>query len=177
MNSSTLKLTLIIFNLCLFSITYGQAPIKNTKHNTVYATLGLTAQNINYERRIAGNNDARFFTSYWAKASYGRWVEPFGSKGRYSSLGLSALTGSKNNHIELGIGLTSFFDLDKYNYGVSDALTVNGGTGIIPSKSEYRFITPSGGIGYRFQKPNGRFIFRSGLGFPEAVYVSVGFCF
>lgn len=36
---------------------------------------------------------------------------------------------------------------------------------------------PSFNIGYRYQKPLKRFVFRGGVGFPEMLYSSVGFSF
>ncbi len=36
---------------------------------------------------------------------------------------------------------------------------------------------PAGSIGYRFQKAEGGFIFRTGIGFPDGLYVSAGFRF
>ena len=38
-------------------------------------------------------------------------------------------------------------------------------------------IIPAGAIGYRFQKPGGKFVFRTGIGFPESLYLSLGLCF
>jgi len=32
-------------------------------------------------------------------------------------------------------------------------------------------------IGYRMQKPNGHFIFRTGVGWPEALYIDLGVSF
>jgi hypothetical protein len=62
------------------------------------------------------------------------------------------LTGVRNHHLEASAGLVAFLD----NY----------------------FSSPlSGSIGYRIQKPGGHFIFRTGLGWPEALYVGLGVSF
>ena len=61
------------------------------------------------------------------------------------------LTGRNKNHFEARLGLT-FLDLDN-------------------------LIRPSYLAGYRFQKPEGGWSFRTGMGFPETVYVGVGYSF
>ena len=40
-----------------------------------------------------------------------------------------------------------------------------------------KFVFPMISFGWRFQKPNESFIFRTGIGFPEGLYLSVGFRF
>jgi len=44
-------------------------------------------------------------------------------------------------------------------------------------KSTLNQIPVSAGTGYRFQKPNGWFIFRIGAAYPELYYLSFGFAF
>jgi hypothetical protein len=39
-------------------------------------------------------------------------------------------------------------------------------------------LFPVGGLlAYRYQKPQGSFVFRTGMGFPNAIFISLGFCF
>ena len=63
------------------------------------------------------------------------------------------LTGSGRRHFEAKAGICYFFDGDLQG------------------------LFPSGSIGYRKQKPGSHFIFRTGIGFPEALYVSWGVSF
>ena len=42
---------------------------------------------------------------------------------------------------------------------------------------ENPIILPAFGIGYRFQKPTGGIIFRTGISLPEAIYLSLGYSF
>ena len=50
--------------------------------------------------------------------------------------------------------------------------------GLVKSLDKYYDIFPlSGSIGYRMQKPNGHFIFRTGVGWPEALYIDLGVSF
>jgi hypothetical protein len=46
----------------------------------------------------------------------------------------------------------------------------------VKTEDEFR-INPAGNIGYRYQKTNGHFMFRAGLGLPEALYVGIGVVF
>ena len=80
------------------------------------------------------------------------------------------LTGyDKRNHFEanIGLGLANVVE-EAYSgfYG-------SGGS----SGSNYRAIYPVGNIGYRFQVPNKNFVFRTGVGFPELLYVGFGVAF
>ena len=64
------------------------------------------------------------------------------------------LTGSGRRHFEAKVGACFFFAGDMQN-----------------------MLLPSGSIGYRKQKPGSHFIFRTGIGFPDALYVSWGVSF
>jgi hypothetical protein len=126
------------------------------KKNVIYGSLGVFpfwgTLNGNYERLVAERKD-KFFKSYWLKFGGGYWIS-WGVWGPHFMTGLTTLTGSKNSHLELSAGLTVLLDdWDLY------------------------YIGPSGTIGYRFQKPGGHFIFRTGIGFPEPIYISLGFSF
>jgi hypothetical protein len=39
------------------------------------------------------------------------------------------------------------------------------------------YIPIGGSVAYRYQRPQGRFIFRLGVGYPESIFISLGFCF
>ncbi len=43
-----------------------------------------------------------------------------------------------------------------------------------PEKSNYVRLSPVGSLGYRFQKPEGGILFRTGLGYPEGVFIGIG---
>ncbi|MFK7934681.1 MAG: hypothetical protein AB8G22_14310, partial [Saprospiraceae bacterium] len=146
------------------------------KPNVVYGTLGLAAKNGNYERMIGAAKGEQLFTSYWAKVGYGTWVEPFGGEGRNFLFALTALTGARKGHLELSFGLTSLFDKLGYDIGVRNFMSQNPRAELQIFKSDYRSVKPAGALGFRFQKPAGDFLFRAGVGFPEYIYVSAGFC-
>ena len=84
------------------------------------------------------------------------------------------LSGLRNSHIEFNLGLASQYDKSSYEIGVRNSYIIGREA---PSKSEYRDTYPSIGLGYRYQKPDGHFLFRTGLALPESAYISIGFCF
>ncbi len=134
------------------------------KQNVVYATAGIggiSVLNCNYERMLAQPKENEFFASYILKFSYGIWEEFLGNKGTNYSAGLTTLTGQKNAHLELHLGFTilseaAFSPINYFNYKKS---------------------SPTGNVGFRYQKPNGKFIFRTGISHPDYLYLSFGSAF
>lgn len=157
--------TLGIFSLFLLltihSVT-GQtsesekAPERISK-NVIYGTLGFFpiwgALNINYERML-GHSTEKFITSWWWRLGGGVWGA-WETGGPHFLSTLSAMTGSGKSHFEAGLGFTVLND----NYYHENS------------------FYPAGNIGYRFQKPDGRFVFRAGVGFPETTHLSFGISF
>lgn len=144
--------------------------------NAVYGTIGFlglwAVGEINYEHLLKAR-DGRFFNSLWLRTGIGGFAG-WEISGPIGVAGVSLLTGKRNNHIEINGGFTALFDKTGYDIGVSNA---RGGYDDMPSRSDYIDWAPSGGIGYRFQKPGGATLFRAGLSFPESAYLSFGWQF
>lgn len=70
-------------------------------------------------------------------------------------LSYMCFTGDKNNHFELGLGVAYLHFLSR----------------------SIKYVVPAPCIGYRYQKPDGKFIFRTGIGFPELAYLGIGYAF
>jgi hypothetical protein len=66
------------------------------------------------------------------------------------------LTGKKWNHLELGIGPSVL---------------------IVAFLTNKKFIPISSTIGWRIQKPNRHFIFRTGISWPEGAYLGFGYSY
>lgn len=73
----------------------------------------------------------------------------------------------KRNHFEASIGLG-------WHYVNREA---SSGTYFSNSAYQYSQFIPVANIGYRFQAPNKDFVFRTGVGFPELIYVGLGVAF
>jgi len=96
-----------------------------------------------------------FIKSYWIKIG-GGVAGSYGGTGNHYIINLTTLTGANNSHLEFNAGIFLLY----YHDNTFD-----------------NYIGPTAAVGYRFQKPNGYFVFRTGIGIPDAVYLILGFCF
>ena len=132
----------------------------NTKINlpkkNIYGELhvGLFSQGVmNYERQIFSGKTVSWYGRLGG--GYGGWLEPFSADYGWGGLGtITMLTGKKNNHFELNAGGFLGFE-DTYNEA---------------------FIFPIFNVGYRYQKPEGGFIFRANAGI-ISLGLSFGYAF
>jgi hypothetical protein len=133
------------------------------KKNAFYGTLGVDVFGFygtilaNYERMIYLSPGSKG-SSLWLRAGAG----PFGAWGNegwnYVST-ISLLTGKKSSHIEFGLGAVLSWDTSAKHFA--------------PLASD-NYVAAN--LGYRYQKPGGFFVFRTGAGWPEVMYLSLGFC-
>ena len=144
-----IKRNYIVFKPGTSIIESSTEQYKNTTYVTVGFALLWGAVNANYEQMIWKSQD-RFIQSLWFRIGAGSYAA-WDAEGINFVATLNALTCKKNTHLEFGLGATYF-----------------GG--------DISLITPAGALGYRFQKPKGHFIFRTGIGWPESFYLSFGVC-
>ena len=135
--------------------------------NNVYAEahFGLFIQGVmNYEKQIYSGEKISLYGRLGG--GYGGilvWMGDFG----WGGLGaITMLTGKKNNHFELNGGC--FLGIAKGHWDYS----TNGG----PLEFYYAFPVPIFNVGYRFQKPEGGFIFRANAGL-ISLGLSFGYAF
>ena len=131
----------------------------NLNKNSINLSLGpggilalFTPAHVSYERlfqgKVFGSRNSTIVDFGVGVASHWEGESPF----IISRFGI--LTGSGRRHFEAKVGACFFFAGDMQN-----------------------MLLPSGSIGYRKQKPGSHFIFRTGIGFPDALYVSWGVSF
>ena len=145
-------------------ILFGQNE-PNTKidlpKKNIYGELhvGLFSQGVmNYERQIFSGKTVSWYGRLGG--GYGAWVEWGGDFG-WGGLGaITMLTGKKNNHFELNAG--GFLGTDGEGF-----------LGIVDGEA---FIFPIFNVGYRYQKPEGGFIFRANAGI-TSLGLSFGYAF
>ena len=151
------------FSLCLLLICFNtiraqQDSIKesqnlykkNTFHGSVGTLLiGFTA-NIFYDRILSENGNGKKFSTF-VRFGYQENVILF-SQGRAFILEGGMLTGRNFGHFESALGVAYL-------------------------QSENDVIRPAFSVGFRGQKPNGSFMFRTGIGFPELLYFGIGLGF
>ncbi|MGC9341331.1 MAG: hypothetical protein ACP5E3_01375 [Bacteroidales bacterium] len=119
--------------------------------NAVYGSLGTGLfffSGTGFYEQILTKNTAHKKVLSFVKGGFGGYANRKGWT--YLMLQYGILTGSSANHLELGAGLVYYF--------IGDSPL-------------------SGTIGYRYQKPGGDFIFRTGISRPEVLYVSIGVAF
>ncbi|OFY61463.1 MAG: hypothetical protein A2Y71_06395 [Bacteroidetes bacterium RBG_13_42_15] len=143
-------------------INFGFIP-KNLNKNAIYGTLGLGpiygTLIGNYEHSVYQPDD-RFFSSIRARIGVGPWIL-WESGGIHYIATVQALSGKRKGHLEIGAGAVL---IQNFTYNFSS---------VYSSK-----LWPAGNLGYRYQKlENSGGVFRIGIGFPETLYLSLGFCF
>lgn len=89
----------------------------------------------------------------YARAGFGGMAVLLADNSRYVLAQGGILTGTKNSHFEAALGACYLFDKGLEGYA------------------------PALSVGYRLQKPGSHFMFRTGLGFPEDLYVGIGVSF
>lgn len=158
--------------IALYLLLYSTEGLSQKKYpaseelrkNSTYLTVGIYPEGIysnitaNYERLIREFPES-FFHAIQARVGAGPWVAWLAEGINFFSVA-SLCMGRSGSHIETGIGLlfTYHTNSSEWHPIVND-----------------RHI--AGNIGYRFQRPEGRFLLRAGLGWPEGFYVSLGYCF
>jgi hypothetical protein len=164
-----LKVFFIICYVFIADISLSQKAIIPVSHaelkkNAVSVTAGSWPEEFyfsllgNYERMIF-QLPKSFIHSFWIRVGAGPWAE-FGPTGVNYVSTLSALLGRGGAHFEFGSGVLFTYWSDEKEFG--------------PIINE-RYL--AGFLGFRYQKPGGYFVFRTGLGWPEGIYLSLGYCF
>ena len=148
------KLLLVLSILTIGFSTNAQSSEKNIlSKNSIYFDTGLIPgihAFVNYERSIYQGERV----SWFGRAGFGIGGMLL-SEGGFGGLGaVTMLTGKKNSHFELNAGIFSGKDIDDSN----------------------SFAFPLLDVGYRYQKPNGGFIFKAKLGI-LGVGIGLGYAF
>lgn len=174
-------ITIIIFSsLYVNSQTLennSDADLVDLHKNVFYGTVGFLpvswgVLNTNYERLVKLKKES-LLKYYYLRLAIGNFSS-WGAEGSHYVIGATALSGKSKHHFEVFGGLTILYDQVGYEIGVSNAKYFSDP---VPSRWEFILPVPAAAIGYRLQEPGGRFVFRSGFGFPETIYISLGFSF
>ena len=165
----------VIIFLFLVNSTFAQTQIEQIKtslnRNSLSFNIGTAilanGLGLKYERIIPRKH---LYYSISANANFFRFSF-FGVENHtvlYLSNGF--ITGiDERSHFDASIGLGwDYVNVESYGgiYG-------SGGS----AASQYNQFLPVASFGYRYQVPNDGFIFRTGVGFPELVYLSLGVSF
>ena len=155
------KFLILLFSLPLFMLmtnpifAQGEPGTQLRKHSIQgsVGTLGVYFSAIGTYEYIFWQNKKTHLATF-ARAGYGGYAVLLATGGGVALFEGGILTGASKSHFEAAIGLSYFMP-----------------------KDENEFTAPAASVGYRLQKPGGHFIFRTGLGYPEALYVGLGVAF
>jgi hypothetical protein len=126
---------------------------KNVVRGSLGFALIYVQASVQYERMLFGRHN-KSLQSVWLSAGGGRYFV-YTDWGTQFNLKSFALFGKNAAHFELGVGAA-----------------------VIKTESMDQFkLLPAGNLGYRFQKSDGHFMFRTGVGLPEGLYIGFGFVF
>ena len=159
----------------LSSLTFAQVNdtdgsnglLKNSFSLNIGTAILATAAGLNYERVMPKKN---MYYTLSAGVNLFRFVFFTTENHTVLSIRNGLITGlDARNHFEASIGL----GWDNVNKEASGGIYGSGGS----SASQYNQFIPVGNVGYRFQAPNKNFVFRTGFGFPELLYISFGVAF
>jgi len=159
----------LLFTPGVFAQRNPDAPVRQFK-NAIHLSSGYFLNaSLEYERVLITGGD-RLLSVHAALT--GGYVTNLSGAGPVSELKGILLTGKRMHHLEFTAGGRLFFDRVGW-YGQKeyelDPYAV---------KSDFLTLTPSFTVGYRFQKPGGRYLFRIGSGYPvHMFYISLGFAF
>lgn len=164
------KLILLLFCTVIFS-TAAHSQYVKIKHNNMYMSAGTsidfqdfgplyTVASVAYERNI-------FFPrkGVWnARAGVGGIMLLMEPLGYYYYADMVYVHGEHFHHLELAAGFSGLYNTEKERF---EWWT-----------NELEYPLPIAlYVGYRFHLPNGSYIYRAGVGWPEQLSMSVGFSF
>jgi hypothetical protein len=129
----------------------SDVPLKIARNYLVFTFGFIEIINAGYERNIFWKRGAQ--TNI--RISYGFLNDLQGGAHEYAGT-LVQLLGKRNSHLELNLGL---------------AITQNVKNNMNPTSISHWPITY---VGYRFEKPDGNFIFRTGFIYPTIYAIEVG---
>lgn len=152
------------FLLCILLVGYSSAYSQQDsqqksdnryKMNLIHGSLGTMVlgytANIFYDRLLSGIGEQNT-TCTFVRIGYQNNVILTDPNGNALILEGGLLTGKNFGHFEGALGITYI-------------------------QTQNNVIRPAFSVGFRGQKPTGGFMFRTGLGFPELLFLGVGLAF
>jgi len=145
----------------------GEPSAKNTIYVSAGSVLVYSSANLNYDYKIKQSENG-FFKNYYATFEVGVFNSNSGfapgpsSNGFTTGIGIIGLTGKGNGHFETSLGISLNIETE-----------INDPNGF---EEKEVFILPELSLGYRYQKVNG-LMFRTGVGFPQSIYIGAGYSF
>jgi hypothetical protein len=178
---SFLVVTLLLLFLCLPNHSFGQDSLKNDSYrNSISISTGTILVYFSlmgsYERELFTRPKNFFFNKTYLHAGYGIYAS-WGGPGQVMDLEMVTLFGKRKSHLEIGLGVAGLYDSYGYDLHIRNKDYLYNGQGSPSSRWDYMTGIAAMKLAYRYQKPDGKFIFRSGIGSPEGLFLSFGTAF
>ena len=145
--------------------------------NNIYAGgsyyIILGSGTINYERRILrfGKESS---ACIFLRTGFGYWFDWL-SGGPAGIISANMVFFKRASHLEAGLGAVALYDQKYYKLINENGMNPDD---VFPSKLDCTIFNPAINLGYRYQEPGKKFLFRIGLSYPEGpVYLGLGIAF
>lgn len=145
----------VLIMLSLIKADAQNSKYINQKQNNINGYVGIFDLNLNYERTIAQRSQSMSSL----RLGFGYAMFFVAGEGYYINGAFVQLFGKNNSHLEV-------------NGGVKFMLTNS-----IDDPAFSDQLLPDIFFGYRYEKPEGGFIFRFGLNYPTLINMGVGYKF
>jgi hypothetical protein len=154
--SASVIITLITVFVCVKTNGQKEGGLSpEFRRNSINGYIGFAEYNINYERSIFQH--PKSYTNLRMGFGYGAFITA--GEGLYLNPAIVHLIGKKCSFLELDLGFKYMVQYD----------------GLDPDYSKF-FISDLF-AGYRYERPDGKRIFRVGLNWPTLVNIGIGFKF
>lgn len=164
---TVMTLMMIFFIPVVCSGQSSESHFSGLKKNMLHFTPGVQGLTLSYERKLwHPEKPDPFFKTFTARFESGLFLSAFDNiageedLGSFYALSISGITGKGKNHLEFGFGVVRAEGIENIYCCLAD---------------DNWDIYPN--LGYRFQKPDGKFIFRAGVSHPRYTYFSIGYAF
>jgi hypothetical protein len=179
-----MRFRLLLFLFSIMTIASGHAQIslqepisarqiKNVVLISFWTMPEFTSIMGQYERIII-HHSTSFLNSAGIRLGIGSIWEWGDGSGINCSTNIFTFFGKKSHHLEIGAGAI-------YTFPKSFEESELGLQPLLPSFTlSYRYQKPISKIfpiGSLYWEPNYAFVFRAGIGFPEVIHLSLGYCF
>lgn len=146
----------------MFPITGTAQNSRNDKNSLSLAVAITGVVNLNYERYLWSFGSKKRWKLF-GRAFYGS-AGAIGNDYIQAALLPNIVSGRGKNHFETSLGPVFLFDWDD-------------GRSVLTRPTNFVHLFVHANMGYRFQSPYKRFIFRTGIGYPEVIYIGMGWSF
>ena len=166
------RILLILFSVIGTGSSFSQTNLLESFHdkppkNALFINFGLRPgfkTFMGQYERVIIQRSTFFLNSVGINLGVGsinEWEQYKSGVGTTSATNIFTYFGRKATHLDISAGLVYTFPESIKEFGIDRPDT----------------LYPSFTLSFRYQKPLGEFVFRAGIGFPDLIHLSLGYCF